>query len=157
MLPLGRIGLRAERGDARMMRFTHDEAQTVMSLWSIAQSPLIFGGDLPGNDDFTLSLLTNEEVLAVDQKGAHGYPFWQSGQQVAWTADGADAKERYLGVFNAGERPATIRVDWGALKLPEQCTLRDLWQKQDVGTVAAGYTFRLAPHASGLYKVRAAQ
>lgn len=157
MLPLGRIGVRAERGEPRMTRFTRDEARTVMSLWSIAQSPLIFGGDLPGNDEFTLSLLTNEEVLAVNQKGAHGYPFWQSGPSVAWTADGTDAKERYLGVFNTGERVATIRVDWGALKLPNGCALRDLWQKKDLGIVPDGYSFRMAPHASGLYRVRAAK
>ena len=155
MLPLGRLGLRAERGEARMTHFTADEAQTVMSLWSIAQSPLIFGGDLPTSDDFTLSLLTNDEVLAVDQKGSHGYPFWQSGSQVAWTAQGATAKEKYLGVFNTGERAATMRVDWGALKLPDQCTLRDLWQKKDLGAIATGYTFHLAPHASGLYLLRA--
>jgi hypothetical protein len=154
MLPLGRIGLRAERGDARSTRFTRDEAQTVMSLWSIAQSPLIFGGDLPTSDEFTISLLTNDEVIAVDQQGRRGYPFWQSGSMVAWTADSADPNEKYLAVFNTGERPGTIRVDWGALKLPDSCLLRDLWQKKDVGTVAAGYSFRLAPHASGLYRVR---
>jgi hypothetical protein len=156
MLPLGRIGLRAERGDARTTRFTHDEEQTVMSLWSIAQSPLIFGGDLPTSDEFTMSLITNDEVLAVDQKGSHGYPFWQSGAMVAWTADGADANEKYLAVFNTGERAGMVRVDWGALKLPDSCVLRDLWQKQDVGTIATGYTFRIAPHASGLYRVRSA-
>jgi hypothetical protein len=94
-----------------MTRFTPDEARTVMSLWSIAQSPLIFGGDLPSNDDFTLSLLTNDEVLAVNQKGSNGYPFWQSGSQVAWTARGANPNQRYLGVFNAGDRPAEIRVN----------------------------------------------
>ncbi len=154
MLPLGHIGLRAERGDDRMTRFTHDEAQTVMSLWSIAQSPLIFGGDLPTIDAFTLSLLSNDEVLAVNQKGAHGYPFWQSGSQVAWTADGENAQEKYLGVFNTGERPTTIQVDWGALGLPDRCELRDLWLKTDMGTIATGYSFRLAPHASGLYRVR---
>jgi len=157
MLPLGHIGLRAERGDARTSRFTHDEAQTVMSLWSIAQSPLMFGGDLPTSDDFTLSLIGNDEVLAVDQKGAHGYPFWQSGAQVAWAADGADGNEKYLGVFNTGERPGTIRVDWGALKLPDSCTLRDLWAKKELGTMAAGYTFQLPPHGSGLYRVSAAR
>jgi alpha-galactosidase len=157
MLPLGHIGLRAERGDDRMTRFTHDEAQTVISLWSIAQSPLIFGGDLPTIDEFTLSLLSNDEVLAVNQKGAHGYPFWQSGSQVAWTADGESAQVKYLGVFNAGERPATIRVDWGALGLPENCGLRDLWQKKDLGTISTGYSFRLAPHASGLYRVSVAR
>src|SRR5262249_24955335 len=98
-----------------------------------------------------------EEVLAVNQKGAHGYPFWQSGPMAAWTADGVNSNERYLAVFNTGERPAAIRVDWGALKLPDQCILRDLWQRKDVGTIATGNTFPLAPHASGLYRVKAAQ
>jgi len=155
MLPLGHIGLRAERGEDRMTRFTHDEAQTVMSLWSIAQSPLMFGGDLPTNDAFTLSLLTNDDVLAVDQNGAHGYPFWQSGGSVAWTADAKDAGEKYLAVFNTGERAGAIHVDWGALQLPDSCVLRDLWQRKDVGTIPSGYTFNLAPHAAGMYRVSA--
>ena len=154
MLPLGRIGLRAERGNARMTRFTEDEARTVMSLWSIAQCPLIFGGDLPTNDDFTLGLLTNDEVLKVDQMGSHGYPFWQSGAQVAWVADGDNADEKYLGVFNTGDRPGEIHVDWGDLKLPEHCVLRDLWKHEDLADSAGGYRFALAPHASGLYRIR---
>ena len=155
MLPLGHIGLRAERGDDRTSRFTADEARTVMSLWSIAQSPLMFGGDLPTTDEYTLSLLTNGEALAVNQTGAHGYPFWQSGDRVAWVADAADGK--YLAVFNSGERAESIRVDWGALGLPARCVLRDLWSKRDVGAMDDGYSFRLAPHASGLYAVRPAQ
>jgi hypothetical protein len=156
MLPLGHIGLRAERGEPRTSRFTHDEAQTVMSLWAIAQSPLMFGGDLPTSDEFTLSLITNDEVLTVNQKGAHGYPFWQAGDQVAWTTD-APANEKYLGVFNAGERAGNIRVEWGALGFAGDCVLRDLWQKKDLGTISNGYTFHVAPHASGLYSLRAAR
>src|SRR5579872_438518 len=152
MLPLGKLGLRAERGEPRMTNFTPDEARTVMSLWSIAQSPLIFGGDLPSLDDFTLSLLTNDEVLAVDQKGSHGYPFWQSGGRVAWVAE-ADAGAKYLGVFNTEDRAVEIRVDWGALRMPEHCILRDLWQRKDLGSISGGYTFAVAPHASGLYRV----
>ena len=155
MLPLGHIGLRAERGGDRTSRFTHDEAQTVMSLWSIAQSPLMFGGDLPTSDPFTVSLLTNDEVLAVDQSGSHGYPFWQSGARVAWIADTPKGDAKYLGVFNAGDRPAEIRVDWGALKLPDRCVLRDLWQKQDLGKIENGFTFRLPPHGSGLFRATA--
>jgi len=155
MLPLGHIGLRAERGDSRMTRFTKDEARTVMSLWSIAQSPLIFGGDLPTNDEFTLSLISNDEVLAVNQKGSHGYPFWQSGGQVAWVADTESTGAKYLGVFNTSDRPAQIRVDWGAIQLPERCTLRDLWKHEDIDTEPGGYRFALAPHGSGLYRVSA--
>jgi len=156
MLPLGRLGLRAERGEARMTNFTRDEARTVMSLWSISQSPLIFGGDLPSLDEFTSSLLTNDEVLAVEQSGSHGYPYWQSGGRVAWVAESDDRGTKYLGVFNTEDRAVEIRVDWGALNMPERCLLRDLWQRQDLGAISGGYTFPLAPHASGLYRVSSA-
>ncbi|HTT64635.1 MAG TPA: glycoside hydrolase family 27 protein [Bryobacteraceae bacterium] len=157
MLPLGRIGIRAERGDDRMTRFTHDEQRTLISLWSIAQAPLMFGGDLPSNDAFTLSLIDNDEVLAVDQRGAHGGAFAEGGDSVVWTADTPRADEKYLAVFNVGEaRPIETRVAWGALKLPEKCVVRDLWDRRDIATADGGYTFHVRPHASGLYLVKAA-
>lgn len=159
MLPLGHIGLRAERGADRMTRFTRDEQRTVMSLWSIGQSPLMFGGDLPSsNDDFTMSLITNEEVIAVDQGGRGGSAFAEGGNSVVWTADAPEPRAKYLAVFNVGDRgPIDIRVEWQALGLPEKCLLRDLWDRKDEGTVRGGYTFHVAPHASGLYKVSAVQ
>src|SRR3974390_1162534 len=116
MLPLGRIGIRAERGDDRMTRFSREEQRTVMTLWSIAQSPLMFGGDLPSNDEFTLSLITNDEVLAVNQKGSHGSAFAEGGASVIWTADAAGSSAKYVAVFNVGDgRPVDIRVDWRAV------------------------------------------
>ena len=157
MLPLGRIGIRAERGEARMTRFTRDEQRTLISLWSIAQSPLMFGGDLPGNDEFTLSLISNDEVLAVDQHGAHGGAFAEGGDSVVWTADGAGRGREVRGRVQCGRcEPIDIRVEWAALKLPERCVLRDLWEHKEIGTIAGGYTFRVGPHGSGIYKVKAA-
>jgi alpha-galactosidase len=152
MLPLGRIGINTAQD--RRSRFTPEEQRTVMSLWSIAQSPLIFGGDLPSNDDYTNSLLTNDEVLAVDQKGAGGYEFSSNGGQVVWTASAIGSDAKYLGVFNIGDNePTDIRVQWRALGLPASCTLRDLWRKEDLGRIQDGYTFRVPPHGSGLYKL----
>jgi hypothetical protein len=158
MLPLGRIGIRAERGEPRRTRFTRAEQRTLMSLWSIAQAPLMFGGDLPSNDDFTLSLISNDEVLAVDQHGAHGGAFAEGGDSVVWTADGPAANEKYVAVFNVGEAgPVDVRVAWAALKLPERCVLRDLWERKDIPAIPGGYTFRVGPHGSGIYKVAAAK
>jgi len=158
MLPLGRIGIRAERGEPRMTRFTRDEQRTLISLWSIAQAPLMFGGDLPSNDDFTLSLISNDEVLAVDQRGAHGGAFAEGGDSVVWTADGPGADEKYVAVFNVGEAgPIDVRVAWAALKLPERCVVRDLWTRKDIGAIPGGYTFRAGPHGSGIYKITAAK
>jgi hypothetical protein len=126
----------------------------MLSLWAIAQAPLIFGGDLPSNDEATLQLITNDEVLAVDQKGAHGGAFAEGGDDIIWTADAAGSNAKYLAVFNAGDaKPTQIRVDWPALKLPKKCTLRDLWAHKDLGTIEGGYTFTVEPHASGLYKL----
>jgi hypothetical protein len=158
MLPLGRIGISAEHGDDRMTRFTRAEQRTLMSLWSIAQSPLMFGGDLPSNDGFTLSLISNDEVLAVDQRGVHGRAFAEGGASVVWTADAVDSDAKYVAVFNVGDRePIDVRVDWGALKLPETCLLRDLWERKDVGAIEGGYTFRVEAHGSGLYRVSPAR
>jgi hypothetical protein len=157
MLPLGHIGIRAERGEDRMSGFTHDEARTVMSLWSIAQSPLMYGGDLPTIDAFTLSLITNDEVLTVNQKGAHCNPLAEVGDQITWTADAVGSNAKYVAVFDVGTKPTEIHVDWGALKLPETCVLRDLWAKKDVGAIKGGYTFQVAPHGSGLYRVTPAK
>jgi alpha-galactosidase len=154
MLPFGRIGIAAERGADRRTHFTPVEQKTVMSLWSIAQSPLMFGGDLPSNDGYTEALITNDEVLAVNQKGSHGREFFSSGSQRVWTADAAGGKAKYLAVFNLGDgSDQNIRIDWQQLGLPAVCVLRDLWEKKDVGEIRDGYTFRVAPHASALYKV----
>jgi len=154
MLPLGRIGIRAERGDDRMTRFTKDEQRTLMTLWSIAQAPLMFGGDLPSNDEFTMSLLTNDEVLAVDQKASSGQSVSENGDRVVWAADAPGSTAKYIAVFNLGAtNPIDIPFDWGALGLPARCTLRDLWERKDVGMIDARYTFRVAPHGAGLYKL----
>jgi len=155
MLPLGHIGIRAERGDNRMTRLTRDEQRMLMSLWSIARSPLMFGGDLPTNDDFTLSLLTNDEVLAADQNATGSRKLFQRGDQIAWTSDAVGSRAKYLAVFNVGDQaPLEIRVDWSDLGLPPTCALRDLWEKKDLGQVKAGYTFKLPPHGSGLYRIQ---
>ena len=72
MLPLGHIGIRAERGDDRSSLLTHDEQYTLMSMWSIFRSPLMFGGDIPSSDAFTIDILTNPEVLDVNQHSENG-------------------------------------------------------------------------------------
>lgn len=61
MLPIGKIGIRAERGENRFTRFTRDEQTTLISLWSFFRSPLMFGGNLPDNDEFTLELITDDK------------------------------------------------------------------------------------------------
>lgn len=114
MLPLGRIGIRAERGNPRFSNFTKDEQFTLMTLWSIFKSPLMFGGNLPDNDSFTQSLLTNKQVLAVFNKSINNRPLFNQADKAAWTADEPRTGAKYLAVFNKADQQLTIeeRAIW---------------------------------------------
>jgi len=154
MLPIGRIGIRAERGDDRMSLLTHDEQQTVMTLWSIFRSPLMFGGDLPSNDAFTLALITNPEVLAVDQQSFGGHQSYRQGDTIAWTADVPGDSAKYVAVFNIGDSAESVELSWSEAGIPaKQATIRDLWARKDQGS-QDHIRVTLPPHASALYKVQ---
>ncbi|MFL6414919.1 MAG: glycoside hydrolase family 27 protein [Bryobacteraceae bacterium] len=156
MLPLGRIGIRAERGEDRRTRFTPDEQQTMMSLWSIARSPLMFGGDLPSNDEATYRLISNDEILQVNQHASNSHQLFANGAQIAWVSDAASSGAKYLAVFDVGDRGTEdIRVEWKDLGLSGECSVRDLWAKKDLGRANGRYTFKIGPHASGLYRIEA--
>jgi hypothetical protein len=158
MLPLGRIGIRAERGDDRRTRFTREEQRTLLTLWSIARSPLMFGGDLPSNDESTLALITNDEVLAVNQRATASRELFSRGDQIAWVSDAPDRKSKYLAVFNVGDKGvAEIRVNWSELGLPETCEMRDLWERKQIGPVRGEHIFPVPSHGAGLYKLTPSQ
>ena len=98
MLPLGT--LRMWTGGEKT-KLTPNEQITMMTLWSIARSPLMIGGQMPLNDAFTESLITNEEVIAVNQNSTNNHQLFHNGDRIAWVADIPDTKEKYLAVFNA--------------------------------------------------------
>jgi alpha-galactosidase len=104
MLPLGNV--RAWQTRDNWTHFTRDEQFTLMSLWCIARSPLILGGNLPKNDDFTLALLTNDEVLAVNQNSSNNRQLFSTNNTVAWVADVPGSKDKYVALFNASPAPA---------------------------------------------------
>jgi alpha-galactosidase len=99
MIPFGTLDM-----GQRQTRFTHDEEVILMTLWSIARSPLMYGGDLTKTDDATLALLTNDEVLAVNQHSTNNRPLFNRDEIVAWTADVPGSSDKYLAVFNIRDR-----------------------------------------------------
>ena len=102
MIPLGIVDF------GRPTHFTKDEQYTLMSLWSIARSPLIFGGDMTKLDEFTLSLLTNPEVLAVNRNSTNNRQVFNNKNLIAWTADVPGSKDKYLALFNAQSKGDSI-------------------------------------------------
>ena len=153
MLPLGYLGPKPGWGEPRHSRLTQDEARTLITLWSIARSPLILGANLTKMDSFTESLLTNPEVIAVDQHSSSNKPVVQTDSTVVWTARGSEGKS-YVAVFNLTDSQQTASYSWKELGFSASgYKVRDLWQKQDLGS-ATTLKVTLAPHASALYAVR---
>ena len=103
MIPLGRISIRGERGADRMTRLTEDEQYTLMSLFTIFRSPLFFGGDLPSNDEFTLSLLTNEAVLKMHAESDEVRQLYKTEKTVAITSNSTTSEDKYLALFNISD------------------------------------------------------
>ena len=83
---------------------SRDEQRTVMTLWAIGRSPLFFGGHLPASDDWTLSLITNAEVLAVNQRSRNNRQLFRANGLVAWAADDADGGAEYIALFNTSDK-----------------------------------------------------
>lgn len=100
MLPLGHLSIRGERGADRQTNFTKEEQYTLMTLWSIFKSPLMFGGHLPDNDAFTNSLLTNKEVLKMHATSVNNKEWFNENNLIGWTADDPTSADKYVALFN---------------------------------------------------------
>ena len=151
MLPLGYLGPKAGWGKARQTRLTHDEQRTLLNLWGISRSPLVMGGDLPHNDRWTTSLLTNREFLKVDQHSRDTRVAVSSDAEVVWTSRPETGSGYYIAVFNRSGAPRHLHFLWKDLGMPEgRYRLRDLWEHRSQGKQAA-LEVELGPHASALY------
>jgi alpha-galactosidase len=126
---------------------TPNEQYTHVSLWSIIAAPLIFSGDITRMDDFTLSLLTNDEIIEVDQDpmGKPGYRVFQSETKEVWIRhleDGSIA----AGLFNRGETDTKITAEWSDLGISGKQKVRDLWRQKDIGRFKGKFTALVPAH-----------
>jgi alpha-galactosidase len=134
---------------------TDDEARMQMSLWSLLAAPLIAGNDLTRMRANVQAILTDREVIAIDQDaaGQQGFRVAEEGPLQVWMkplAGGAKA----VGLFNLGVGPAPITVEWKDLGLGRAATVRDVWSKTDMGQLKKSYTALVAEHAVALIVVR---
>ncbi|HVU33818.1 MAG TPA: putative Ig domain-containing protein [Opitutaceae bacterium] len=133
---------------------TPDEEYTHMTWWCLLSAPLLLGNDLTAMDPFTLGLLTNDEVIAVDQDelGRQARPVARDGDLVVYAkplADGGLA----VGLFNLGSTPATVAARWSDLKLTGRHAVRDLWRQKNLGTFSDDVSMPVAPHSAELVKI----
>ena len=147
MLPLGRLAM-----GERDTKFTPDEQRTVMTLWSIARSPLIMGGDLRHLDAATTALLTNPEVIAVNQASSANRPHFVADYTRVWSAKASNG-DTYVALFNTGKDPREVTVPLAMLGLSGEVAVRDLWERRPDGRAAGRLARSLPPHGCGLYRV----
>jgi hypothetical protein len=151
MLPVGHLGPAPGWGKPRDTRLTHDEQRTLLTLWSIFRSPLMIGGDLTLTDEWTTALLTNPEVIAVDQHSMNGRPVITTGKMVVWLAESSGAQGYYLAVFNVAPDAQKLHLDWKDLGLnATEYQVRDLWEHQDLSPLRS-LDLTLPAHECVLY------
>ncbi len=156
MLPLGYLGPAPGWGKARMTNLTPAEQRTFFTLWCMFRSPLMMGGDLPHNDAATTALLTNDEVLAVDQHSRDAHQQLESATARVWVSRPEQGSDANIAVFNVSGQPQTLKYTWAQLGLgPGAYRMRDLWMHHDL-PAAGALEVRLEPHASVLYRVTSA-
>lgn len=143
-------------GNGAMDGLTQDERRTAMTFWAASAAQLYTGNDLTNLDSFGIGLLTNEEVIAVNQAGRPIHPVSTAGNQQAWYANNGDGTYT-VALFNLGSSAATVSVNWSDIGLQGAATVRDLWARADLGTFNSGFSAASVPaHGSRLLKVRAA-
>lgn len=153
MLVVGRVGWGPNLHPTRLSR---NEQITHMTLWAMLAAPLLIGCDLQALDEFTLDLLTNDDVLAIDQDplGRAAVRLGEAGPTEVWTRplhDGSTA----VALFNRSRQPAVVAVAWKDIGREGAQPVRNCWQRRDEGFVETGYTATLPRHGALLLRVGA--
>ena len=147
MLPLG--ALRQCDSPDGWTRFTPAEQQAMMTLWCMMRSPLMIGAEMTKNDPFTLSLLTNAEVLEILRESHCAHPLYTTDAESAWIAPRKDGDGFYLALFNLGDQKRTVSAVPESI---EGMKAKELWTGKPV-RVSGGIRASLPAHGSALYRV----
>jgi len=137
---------------------TRDEYRTHMSLWALLAAPLLAGNDMTQASPETLSLLTNREVIAIDQDsaGIQGDRIWAEGPTEIWMRPLSDGSKA-IGLFNRHHAPLEIELDFQQVGLKGKVRVRDVWAANDMGTIKEKYRTTVPRHGVVLLKISSAK
>lgn len=152
MLPLGHISIKGcEHGlGERQTRLSREEQRTMMSLWCIFRSPMMIGCELNDMDEWTKSMFTNEEVLALLKNSRNAHQAVRNNGLIVWTAQNKEGGH-YIGVFNTSNWENTFAVSLEQMGLEGKYSVRDLWEKRDAGEAEEKITVTVKTHDAKLY------
>jgi arylsulfatase A-like enzyme len=154
MLPIGRISLDDRpHGPERNSQFSWPEHYTLLTLWSIAKSPLMLGADLLSISDSTMFFLTNPEVIEVSQKSKGNRQAFTKGDAVVWIAKEPASGDTYLALFNLEGAFKKVTFELENEDLRGTYLLRDLWKRKNIGIIRKTISADLEPHGAALYRL----
>jgi chitodextrinase len=139
-------------GVGPMDGLTEAERQSYATLWAIESAPLYSGDDLTKLDSYGLSLLTNDEVIAVDQAGNPAKPVSQTTNQQVWYARNANGSYT-VALFNLGAGYSDVTANFSDLGINGKASVRDLWSHKNLGSSSDSITENLPPHGSKLFTI----
>jgi alpha-galactosidase len=138
-------------------RLTPDEQYSHISLWSLWSAPIIIGCPPERLDEFTLSLLSNDEVIEIDQDPlgmqAKSVTVEKGEVLVKNMEDGTLA----IGLFNPGDEPQTVKITWEALGLKGNQIVRDVWRQKDLGTFEQSFSSEVPSHGVILVRIKSSE
>lgn len=151
MLVVGNVGWGPSLHPTRL---TPNEQYTHISLWCLLSAPLLIGCDMTQMNDFTLNLLSNDEVLAVDQDslGHQAARVAQDGSVEVW-ARGLEDGSKAVGLFNRGDDQVPVTARWSDLGISGKQTVRDLWRQKDLGQFESEFKTTVPRHGVVLVKI----
>lgn len=154
MLPIGKISLDDRpHGPERMTNFALPEQYTLLTLCCIARSPLMLGADLLSMDNQTLSLITNPEVIAVNQNSTGNRQVVAKNGSCVWIATDPDSGDKYIAMFNLKDKETNVNFEFELDYLRGEYKVRDLWARNDMGTFTHNLEVKLPAHGAGLYRL----
>ena len=155
MLPIGHLSRGGKvDGPERMSRLSMDETKTLLSLWVLARSPLIMGGDLLTTPAEVIALLQNKNLLRIDQHSRDNHQLFRDTTRAVWMARDSVPGIIYMGLFNLSSQARTVGYELGTIPgVKGRQSVDDLWKGERVRTVDQRVEALLPPHGTALYRL----
>ncbi len=144
MLPVGRLQKYRNKPEGRWTNFSENEQITMLTLWSIFRSPLMIGGEMRDNDDFTLRLLTNERIIKMNKTSRGAKEVLRNENEIIWQAP--EGEKRYIAIFNISDSERKIAIN--AREYGIENTVKELWTNEEYTVSNGALALKIGSHCA---------
>ncbi|MCM2679057.1 glycoside hydrolase family 27 protein [Echinimonas agarilytica] len=155
MLPIGDLPRGESGGQNRVSNFNSEELHTLISMWCLCRSPLMMGCNLPNTDEETIKVLSNGDVMAINQASKDNRQIIKTDDITVWRATAQDGSAEYVGIFNISESEQSGEFDVADLELTNAANAVELWGRYEANTSDSKVAYSVKPHDVVLLKIEA--